>query len=71
MKQVLVERKLSWIRVLTCAMESLFTGEGLVALGALASRHRRNWRKLMTIHDLLFLVFGILLFLLFLFVLFL
>lgn len=71
MKQLLVERKNQLGQILTRAVESLFTAECLVALGALASLQRSHWCELVTIKDLLLLLFGILLFLLFLFVLFL
>lgn len=53
------------MRVLTCAVEGLSAGESLAALGALASLHRSHWHELVTIKDLLFLLFGILLPLLF------
>lgn len=70
-KERKTRKNIHWINVLTCAMESLFAVESLVALGALASLYWTNWCELMAINDLLFLLFGILLFILFLFVLFL
>lgn len=70
-KERKTRKNIHWINVLTCAMESLFAVESLVALGALASLYWTKWCELMPINDLLFLLFGILLFILFLFVLFL
>lgn len=51
------------IIVLTCAMESLFAIESLIALGTLGCLARADWRKYMTIHSLFVLLLALFVFL--------